>query len=123
MSQHSADDVVQLIEYHERVWARLPTLEELHWHDFPWPMLKKPSSAEDITYTSINVYINSKYQPDEDKPLKDRIKDHIRRWHADRFETKLLPKVVEEDREKVKEGAGAVVRNLNELLTRINSSA
>ncbi|KAF8990025.1 hypothetical protein BDQ17DRAFT_1372489 [Cyathus striatus] len=117
MSQHSADDVVQLIEYHERVWARLSTLEELRWYNFPWPMLKRPSLAEDITYTSISAYINSKYHPNKDRPLKGRIKDHIQRWHHDHFETRLLSKVVEEDREKVKEGAGAVIRNLNELLT------
>jgi hypothetical protein len=50
------------------------------------------------------------------KSRKDRLKEALLRWHPDRFETKWLKKVVEEDREAVKDGVGRVVRALNELL-------
>ncbi|KAI0088808.1 hypothetical protein BDY19DRAFT_985285 [Irpex rosettiformis] len=99
------------------MWSRLAATDNANWFNFPWPMLKKPSNPEELTTTAISAYILNPYNP-SDKSEKDRIKEHIRRWHPDRFETKLLPKVKSEDRERVKEGAGQVVRSLNELLTR-----
>jgi hypothetical protein len=117
----SKEDVLQLFTVHERQWAALPSSEELLWHNFPWPVWKTPKDPEDLTSTHISAYVLSQYYPgDKSKSSKDRIKEHIRRWHPDRFETKYLPKVRQGDREKVKEGAGAVARVLNEMLTRSN---
>jgi hypothetical protein len=117
----SKEDVLQLFAVHERQWAALPSSEELRWHNFPWPVWKPPKDPEDLTSIHIGAYVLSQYYPgDKSKSSKDRIKEHIRRWHPDRFETKYLPKVREEDREKVKEGAGVVARVLNEMLTRSN---
>ena len=118
----SKEEVVQLFEAHERQWSKLITYDELRWDTLPWPMLKKPSVPEDITSGAIHAYILSPHYPEKDKSrsTKDRIKEHIRRWHPDRFETKMLTKVIEGEKEKVKEGAGSVVRNLNDLLTRSN---
>lgn len=86
-------------------------------------MIKRPSGPDDITLIAISGYVLSPYYPDKDpnRPTKDRIKEHIRRWHPDRFDTKLLPKVIEADKERVREGAGSVVRSLNDLLMKENS--
>ncbi|KZT10518.1 uncharacterized protein LAESUDRAFT_644577, partial [Laetiporus sulphureus 93-53] len=121
--QLTKEEVIRIFEEHERRWARLGTLEVLSWYAFPWPILKTPESLEELTMLAIEAYVLSKHHPDGDKKTsKDRIKDHIKRWHPDRFETKLLPKVREDDRERVKEGAGVVARNLNDLLRRQSSS-
>ncbi|KAI0337626.1 hypothetical protein BDW22DRAFT_1339422, partial [Trametopsis cervina] len=111
------DAVLQLFEEHERQWLRIQASDTVSWTSFPWPVLRKPFEPEELTTTAIAAYVLNPYSP-SDKPEKDRIKEHIRRWHPDRFETKVLSKVRSEDREKVKEGAGQVVRSLNELLTR-----
>lgn len=117
--QLTKEEVIKIFEEHERRWTRLASMDVLSWYAFPWPMLKTPESPEDLTVFAIDAYVLSPHNPsDKAKSPKDRIKDHIKRWHPDRFETKLLPKVREDDREKVKEGAGVVARNLNELLTR-----
>jgi hypothetical protein len=118
--QLTKEDVVRIFERHEEQWKSIPTKDDLQWHNFPWPMLKTPANMGEMTYSAIHGYLLSPHYPEKDRPQKDRIKDHIKRWHPDRFETKLLPKVMEEDQEKVKEGAGVVVRILNELLTRSN---
>ncbi|KAJ8455186.1 hypothetical protein ONZ45_g19020 [Pleurotus djamor] len=115
------DEVLRIFQTHEMQWSKLPTLEQLNWDSFPWPMIKKPSTAEDITTAAVSAYVLSPHYPDKTKSDKDRIKEYIRRWHPDRFETKYLTRVTEEDKERVKEGAGTVVRNLNELLTRTNA--
>ncbi|OCH83905.1 hypothetical protein OBBRIDRAFT_742502 [Obba rivulosa] len=115
----SKEEVMKLFEEHERRWAKLQTMEMLSWQAFPWPIFKRPDGPDDLTTPAISAYVLSPHHPsDAKKAPKDRIKEHIRRWHPDRFDTKLLPKVREDDRERVKEGAGLVARNLNELLTR-----
>lgn len=109
------DDLVKLFEENERTWISLSSRTSLRWSDFPWPMLKRPSNPEEITTMAIQSYVLSQYYPDKSRSEKDRVKDCIKRWHPDRFETKLLNKVVEEEKEKVKEGAACVVSSLNEL--------
>lgn len=120
----SKEEVIKVFARHERQWETLKVANELRWRDFPWPMIKTPSTPEDIMYASIDAYIQSPHYPEADKPKapKDRIKEHLRNWHPDRFETKYLSKVVDEEKAVVKDGAGSVVRILNELLSRMNTS-
>jgi hypothetical protein len=111
------DEVIRLFATHERQWSMLPNQGDLRWDSFPWPMLKMANNPTDLTEGAIGAYVGSPFHPgDKSKSMKERIKDHIRRWHPDRFDTRLLPKVVEEERAIVKEGAGAVVRSLTNLL-------
>ncbi|KAF8630991.1 hypothetical protein AX15_002683 [Amanita polypyramis BW_CC] len=114
-------DLMQLYQMHEARWKDLNTFEVLRWDAFPWPLVRRPKTAEDIKELAIQAYLFSRAHPERDYKLdKDRVKEHIKRWHPDKFNTKYLPKVIEEDKERVKEGAGAVVRGLNAILTRMN---
>ena len=81
-------------------------------------------NADDITFILVSNYFQSPLLPDKDKSRspKDRIKEHLRRWHPDRFESKVLPRVIESEKEKVKQGAGNVVRCLNDLLRKENET-
>ncbi|KAF9041324.1 hypothetical protein BJ165DRAFT_1612892 [Panaeolus papilionaceus] len=121
----SKDEMVRTYEQHERQWNQLssPSDTPLTWRDFPWPIMKPAFSPDDLSAIFINAYIQSPHWPDKNKSFKDRIRDLIKRWHPDRFETKFLPKVLESEREKVQQGAGNVARNLNELLNKQNETA
>ena len=121
----SREELQRVFEHHERLWSRLNTLQELSWNDFPWPMVKQPSNPDDMSLSLISAYIQSPVHSDKDKSRtpKDRIKEHIKRWHPDRFETKLLPKVSEGEREKVRHGAGNVARYLSDLLRKENEGS
>jgi hypothetical protein len=115
----SREDLIRLFDSHENKWRRLKESDNLRWNNFAWPVFKHPSEPEEMTTSAIGAYVLSRYAPDaSSKNSKDRIKDHIKRWHPDKFETRILPRVAEEEREKVKAGAGFVVRGLNELLSR-----
>ena len=114
----SREELIRLYEHHENKWRQLKDSDNLGWNSFAWPVFKRPSEPEDMTTTAISAYVHSKYAPGADKSPKDRIKDHLKRWHPDKFETRILPRVAEEERERVKTGAGIVVRGLNELLNR-----
>ncbi|KAG6909003.1 hypothetical protein DXG01_002389 [Tephrocybe rancida] len=109
------------LELHERQWNVLlsPIATNLQWGSIPWPMFTSPKSPADITLAAVTTYLRPPVHPREkDEPQKDRLRLQIRRWHPDGFETKCLPRVVESDRQKVKEGVGAVFRSLTDILTR-----
>jgi len=108
-------DIIKLFENHRGQWDKLQMSAALKWDDFPWPVFKQPSSSDDVTTPGVTAYILSSLHP-VDKSPKERIKENIRRWHPDRFETQLLSKVKESDRDSVREAAGTVVRTLNDLL-------
>jgi len=117
----SREELSRLYENHENKWRQLRDSEinNLGWNSFAWPVFKRPSEPEEMTTVAISAYVLSNYAPDaETKTPKDRIKDHLKRWHPDKFESRILHRVVEEEREKVKTGAGVVVRVLNEMLNR-----
>ena len=114
----SRDELIRLYENHENKWRQLRDSDngDLGWNSFAWPVFKRPSEPEDMTTSAISAYVLSERAPDTNgKSHRDRIKDHLKRWHPDKFETRILPRVVEEEREKVKAGAGIVVRGLNEM--------
>jgi hypothetical protein len=120
----SRDEIQRVFEHHERLWSRLPSISELSWVDFPWPVLRPPSNPDDISLVLVNAYLSAPFLPEKEKAksLKDRIKEHLRRWHPDRFESKVLPRVLDGEKEKVKQGAGNVVRYLNDLLRKENET-
>ena len=84
-------------------------------------MFKKPTEPEELTSVAIGAYVLSPHYPiDKSKTVRDRVKDHTKRWDLKGFETKLLRKVREGEREKVREGARSVVLILNEMLPHSN---
>ena len=107
---------------YEREWNGLKEKSDgsLTWRSFPWPMMKKPSEPEDITANGIGALVLSTHHSN-DKSNRDRLKEQLLRWHPDRFENRWLKKVSEKEQEKVRNGAGQVVRALNELMTRENN--
>ncbi|KAI0077625.1 hypothetical protein K474DRAFT_1595698, partial [Panus rudis PR-1116 ss-1] len=115
--QWTKEEVVRVHEDDDRRWQQLRDSDVLAWASFPWPMLRKPQRVEELTYDAVHTYVLNRYAPGQ-KSDRDRIKENLRRWHPDRFETKFLPKVKEGDRERVREAAGTVARLLNEMLTR-----
>ncbi|KNZ79992.1 Reticulocyte-binding protein 2 like protein, partial [Termitomyces sp. J132] len=120
----SPEQVLSILERHERQWNILiSSTTSLHWGSIPWPMFFPPQSPEDITLSAVTTYLQSPLLPDREKakPQKDRLKEMIKKWHPDRFETKYLPRIIEGDLERVKEGTGVVIRLLNELLTKVNT--
>ncbi|KAF8157088.1 hypothetical protein B0H34DRAFT_859663 [Crassisporium funariophilum] len=121
----SREDLQRIFEQHEKLWKQLPSRKELTWADFAWPIPKVPLHPEDITSPLISAYIHSPFYPDKDKARspKDRIKDLMKRWHPDRFETNLLHKVIPAEKEKVQQGAGDVARYLSDLLRKENENS
>jgi len=100
---------------YENQWAAMANATQLRFRSIPWPVHAPITTPDQLIPVKIAGFILSN-QHSQGKPRKDRLKEALLRWHPDRFESKWLKKVVEEDRELVKEGVGNVVRVLNELL-------
>jgi hypothetical protein len=120
----SDEDTVKLLIFHDQQWSRIAEYTSLHWSDFPWPVLSfaGPKNPGDLTLVAVSAYILSAFDLRRDKARsKERLREHIRKWHPDRFEGRFLKKVPEgREREKVRLGAGMVARFLNDLLARFH---
>lgn len=118
-------EVQRVLDYHDTLWSRLTASDTagLTWADIPWPMWKSPSTPDDISSALISAYVLSPLSNKSSKSSKDRVKEHIKKWHPDRFETQHLVRVTESEKEKVKQGAGNVTRYLNDLLKKENENS
>lgn len=119
----SQEDIGNLVVFHDQQWIFITSLPHLQWTDFPWPILSfsSPKSKIELTTEAIVEYVFAPLSVRDRTVVKDRLKDLIRRWHPDRFETKYLALVADlHEREEVREGAGIVARILNDLLGKWN---
>ncbi|PPQ79025.1 hypothetical protein CVT25_002334 [Psilocybe cyanescens] len=119
----SQQDAIDLVMFHEQRWNLLSRLPHLQWSDFPWPVLSlsTPKRKEDLTMEAVVEYVFAPLNVRDRPVVKDRLKELLRRWHPDRFDTKYLALIVDlNDREMVREGAGVVTRILSDLLGKWN---
>ena len=124
VSRLSEEEYENLVIFHDQQWDYINSLPHLQWTDFPWPVLSFSNSTkkEDLTLEAVEDYVFAPLRLHHDRAMsKERLKEIIRRWHPDRFEVKYLTRVVNlHEREMVREGAGMVVRFLNDLLGKWN---
>ena len=124
VSRLSEEEYEGLVIFHDQQWDYINSLPHLQWTDFPWPVLSfsNPTKKEDLTLEAVADYVFAPLRLHYDRTMsKERLKEIIRRWHPDRFEVKYLTRVVNlHEREMVREGAGMVVRFLNDLLGKWN---
>ncbi|KAG8947195.1 hypothetical protein FRC04_010918 [Tulasnella sp. 424] len=82
----------------------------------PWPILDYTSNS--ITPDDIqDLLLSSAHSTD--LPVKKRIREALRLYHPDRFEKLVIERIENEDeRARVRDRAGMVVRSLNALLER-----
>lgn len=86
-------------------------MARLTFCDVPWPVFEDVRRIEDVTQERVLAFVfhpvHAHVQCEE--PAK-AVRSEIFRWHPDKFNGKVLNRVVEGDREAVKETAGHVAR-------------
>lgn len=105
------NDLANRLRVYEEKWAALRSnvvgMEQLGFCDIPWPLFENVRGVGDITAERVVAFVCH--------PLHEQAKSlrsEMLRWHPDKFEGKVLDKVVEGDREAVREAAGHVARIL-----------
>ncbi|KAH7882462.1 hypothetical protein F5I97DRAFT_1816957 [Phlebopus sp. FC_14] len=84
----------------------------------PWPFLAHVqfSTPDQITYEAVQAFIFHPHHPSAVvQSRRERVRVEVLRFHPDKFNTRILPKVKESQRAIAREVAGAVAR----ILTRI----
>ena len=99
--------------------------------DIPWP-IHPPCTGkghtplsfrvDDLTIDAVSTFLlPSSTEDDRDpevsrKEHRERIRDAMLRFHPDKFEGRVMPRVRDDERDAVREAVGVVARTLNTLM-------
>ncbi|KAJ3889245.1 hypothetical protein GG344DRAFT_52056 [Lentinula edodes] len=105
---------------------------DIGFNDIPWPILlaykhksdKKSVSdtvsslsLDDFTPDAISTFLLSEAETENPKKgRKEKLRETLLRFHPDKFEGRLMSRVRPEEKEKVTQALGIVVRVLNDLM-------
>ncbi|KAI6158087.1 hypothetical protein BKA82DRAFT_131829 [Pisolithus tinctorius] len=111
----------QLFALYEAKWAELKTnhaLSSIDVRELPWPSLVlKHFTVQEITREDVLTFVFHPLRPcPMQKSAKDRVKVEVLRFHPDKFNVLVLPKVREDHRAVAQELAGAAVRALTTIM-------
>ncbi|KAI0631452.1 hypothetical protein C8Q77DRAFT_1159244 [Trametes polyzona] len=112
----------ELCALYERKWAELKNNKGLKnivgFHEFPFPVFADEHvDPAHMTHERVREFLLYPFRPNiEGKTAKEVLKTEVLRWHPDRFDAYIRPKVREEDWEKTKEAAGLVARWVTALM-------
>jgi hypothetical protein len=85
----------------------------------PWPVLAYISHPDQITYPAVEEFL---FHPLRTvKSPKDRLKAEMLRWHPDKFDGRILGKVVVEQIDMVREASGHVARILTQMMMKLEA--
>ncbi|TFK19806.1 hypothetical protein FA15DRAFT_659591 [Coprinopsis marcescibilis] len=112
----SKRELVATFQRSEMMWKELSSMNSLWWADFPWPVFGRPSTPDDIHPLVIKEYISSFYHLHSARSVRECVLVYIWRWHHNRFGSRFLHKVVDDDKERVQEAADIVMKGLIRLL-------
>ncbi len=81
----------------------------------PWPVVSEPFAPSSLTPARISEFLLSTAHSTLKSPM-DRLRDAMKLWHPDKWEGKYMGRVIDSDKEMVREGLGMVARGLIELM-------
>ncbi|KAH7322186.1 kinase-like domain-containing protein [Rhizoctonia solani] len=102
---------------YEESWSALSTAssnQSIGFYDIPWPLFRVPTGPESITTQAVGEFILFPYHS-RDKSRKERLRNAVLRWQLDKFEGKLMSRIKEADRSKVRKAVAAFIHSLTEL--------
>jgi hypothetical protein len=122
MAETAQSHLVERLRVYEETWAILRSnvagMEPLGFCDIPWPVFGNVGRGSDLTEERVREFVChplQEYIRSLSGGQAKSIRSEMLRWHPDKFEGKVLNRVVEVDREAVREAAGHVTRILTQL--------
>lgn len=111
----------QFFAIYDAKWAELKTnhnLSSIDVRELPWPSLAlKHFTVQEFTREDVLTFVFHPLRPSlMQKSAKDRVKTEVLRFHPDKFDAFVLPKVREDQRALAQELAGAAVRALTTIM-------
>lgn len=103
---------------YDRRWVALLNSKsvDLSFGDVPWPVQGRTEVSE-VTPDTISAFLFP-FGSDvgRGKTRKEVLREEMLRFHPDKFEGRVMPRVRSEDRDSVREGANAVARAVMTLM-------
>jgi hypothetical protein len=93
-------------------------MEPLRFCDIPWPVFGEVRSGNDVTEERVRAFVCHPLHEYMRTPGGGQAKAtrlELLRWHPDKFNGKVLNRVVEADRKAVQDAAAHIVHILNEI--------
>jgi flagellar biosynthesis GTPase FlhF len=111
--------LAQRLHLYEAKWDELRknrvAVGQLRFCDVPWPVFEDVRRVDDVTRERVLAFVlHGRKEGDEQAKA---VRSEMLRWHPDKFNGKVLDKVIEGDREAVRDTAGHVAR----ILTRFSA--
>jgi hypothetical protein len=101
--------------YEDRWKLLLASNNPLSFHDIPWPTEDAPFDVHDLTLAAISDFLLASLRVRKNTVTKkERIRVSLLRWHPDKISS-VWARVIESDKETVREGIGAVFTCLKTL--------
>lgn len=91
----------------------------LSFHQIPWPtMFPNPTRVEDLTLAGVREFMfhPMRLAGTRGKPQRTIVRSEMMKWHPDKFNTVVLTKVKEQEKDLVTAGAGEIARLFNALM-------
>lgn len=130
---------VEMRELYETRWKALlvpstpatPNEPTLGLADIPWPVYqafgdknhgRSSFRVDDLTVDAVSTFLlPSSIDDDKDpdvsrKDRRERLRDGMLRFHPDKFEGRVMPRVRADEQDVVREAVGVVARALNTLM-------
>ncbi|KAI0035459.1 hypothetical protein K488DRAFT_83036 [Vararia minispora EC-137] len=96
---------------YEARWRALVQGEgPVRFADVPWPVFDADADGEP-TPESVGAFLRA-----DDGRARDRLRQALLRFHPDKFDGRLMPRVVPDDRDAVRQAVAAVARALAVLI-------
>ncbi|EMD31933.1 hypothetical protein CERSUDRAFT_119264 [Gelatoporia subvermispora B] len=107
-------------QYHER-WDVLLNSDAhigpIHGDQIPWPTHHLIQSLEDITVERVSEFLfHPVHLRLQEKTRKEMLKWEVRKYHSDKFTTKVLPRVVDWQRDLARQAAEAFTKCITQLI-------
>jgi hypothetical protein len=122
-SETARSNLAERILLYEKDWKAIrcndERMQHLSFGKIPWPIFENVRGIEDITGERVFAFVchpRHELQGPGGGQAKS-IRSEILRWHPDKFNGKVLEKVVQGDREAVRKAAGEVARILTQFST------
>ncbi|KAH9006156.1 hypothetical protein EDB86DRAFT_3061277 [Lactarius hatsudake] len=103
---------------YDQRWAELLNSKsvDLRFGDVPWPVRGKVEIAQ-LTAEAISAFLfPSGPDVERGRTRKEVLREAMLRFHPDKFEGRVIPRIRSEDRDSVREGANAVARAVMGLI-------
>ena len=108
------------LHLYEEKWAKLRSdtigAEPLTLNDIPWPWFGFIPCLEEITNERVLDFVGHPLRRHSSGGKAKTLRLELLRWHEDRFDGRVLARVVDDDREMVKSVAGRITRILTDAL-------